>query len=168
MYASLLTLCVCVDSLNLQHVLSYPKGGLVITRHNELKNLTAEILGEVSKNVAIEPLLTPLAGEELPKSSNTSNQARADVSTRGLWIDRQTAFCDVRVFDLLARCHLHDSLPAVHKKNENEMKQEYNQRTLQVKHGSFTPLVFSCFGGMSMECSRFFWHTNERLASRTK
>ena len=56
MYASLLTLCVCVDSLNLQHVLSYPKGGLVITRHNELKNLTAEILGEVSKNVAIEPL----------------------------------------------------------------------------------------------------------------
>ena len=116
MYTSLPILCVCGDSFNLQHALSCPKGGLVITRHNELRNLTAEILGEVCKNVVIEPLLTPLTGEELPKSSNTSNQARADVSARGLWINGQTAFCDVRVFNPLARCHLHHSLPGVHKK----------------------------------------------------
>ena len=111
---------------------------------------------------------TPLTGEELPKSSNTSNQARADVSARGLWINGQTAFCDVRVFNPLARCHLHHSLPAVHKKNENEKKREYNQRILQVEHGSFTPLVFSCFGGMSRECRCFFSHTAERLANRRK
>ena len=168
MYSSLLTLCVFGDLFNLQHALSCPKGRLVITRHNELRNLTAEILGEVCKNVVIEPLLTPLTGEELPKSSNTSNQARADVSARGLWINGQTAFCDVRVFNPLARCHLHHSLPAVHKKNENEKKREYNQRILQVEHGSFTPLVFSCFGGMSRECRCFFSHTAERLANRRK
>ena len=137
MYTSLLTPCVCGDSFNLQHALSCPKRGLVITRHNKLRKLTAEILGEVCKNVVIEPLLTPLTGEELPKSSNTSNQARADVSARGLWINGQTAFCDVRVFNPLARCHLHHSLPAVHKKNENEKKREYNQRILQVKHLCF-------------------------------
>ena len=107
------TLCVCGNSFNLQHALSCPKGGLVITRHNELRNLTAEILGEVCKNVVIEPLLTPLMGEELPKSSNTCNQARADVSAGELWINGQTAFCDVRVFNPLARCHLHHSLPAL-------------------------------------------------------
>ena len=82
-YTSLLTLCICGDSLNLQHALSCPKGGLVITRHNELRNLTAEILGEVFKNVVIEPLLTPLMKQELLKSSNTSNQARTDVPARG-------------------------------------------------------------------------------------
>ena len=92
-------LCVCGDLFNLQHALSCPKGELVITRHNELKNLTAEILGEVCKNVVVEPLLTLLTGEELPKSSNTYNQAMADVSARGLWINGQTAFCDVRVFN---------------------------------------------------------------------
>ena len=113
------------DSFNLQHALSCPKGGLVITRHNELKNLTAEILGKVHKNVVIEPLLTPLTEEEFPKSSNTSNQARVDVSARGLWINRQTVFCEVRVFNPLARCHLHHSLPAVHKKNESKKKWEY-------------------------------------------
>ena len=126
MYTSLLTLYVCGDPFNLQHALYCPKGGLVITRHNKLRNLTAEILGEVCKNVVIEPLLTPLTGEELPKSSNTSNQARADVSAR-LWINEQTAFCDVRVFSPVATCLLHHSLPAVYKKNESKKKREYNQ-----------------------------------------
>ena len=80
----------------------------------------------------------------------------------------QTAFCDVKVFNPVARCHLHHRLSAVHKKNENEKKREYNQRILQVKHGSFTPLLFSCFGGMNRECSRFFSHTAERLVNRRK
>ena len=79
MYTSLLTLYVCGDSFNLQHALSCLKGGIVITRHNKLRKLTTEILGEVCKNVVIKLLLTPLTGEELPNSSNTSNQARADV-----------------------------------------------------------------------------------------
>ena len=105
------TLCVSGDSYNLQHTLSCSKGGLVITRHNKLRNLTAEILDEVCKNVVIKPLLTPLMGEELPKSSNTSNQARADVL-------EGYGFCGVRVFNPLARCHLHYSLQTVHKKNE--------------------------------------------------
>ena len=86
------TLCVCGDSFNLQRALSCPKGGLVITRPNELRNLTDEILREVCKNVVIEPLLTPFTGEEFPKSSNMSNQARADVSTRRLWITGKRSF----------------------------------------------------------------------------
>ena len=162
------TLCVCGDSFNLQHALSCPQGGLVITRHNEMRNLTSEILGKGCKNVVIEPLLTLLTGKEFPKSSNTINQTSTDVSARGLWINGQTAFCDVRVFNPLARCHLHHSLSAVHKKNENEKERKYNQRILQVEHGSFTPIVFQCFGGMSWECSRFFLHTAERLANRGK
>ena len=164
----LLTLCVCGDLFNLQHALSCPKGELVVIRYNELRNLTPEILGEVCKNVVIKSLLTPITGEELPKSSNTSNQARADASARVLKINRQTVFCDVRVFNPLVRCHLHHSLPAVHKKNENERKWEYNQWILQVEHGWLIPLAFSCFGWMSRGCSRFFSHTTKRLANRRK
>ena len=78
------TLCICGDSFNLRYASSCPKGGLVITIHNTLTNITAEILGEVYKNVVIEPLLTPLMGEEFPRFSNTGNQARRDVSAGGL------------------------------------------------------------------------------------
>ena len=48
------------------------------------------------------------------------------------------------------------------------MKREYNQRILQVVHGSFTSLVLSCFGGMSRKCSRFYSHTAERFANSRK
>lgn len=82
----------------MQHVLFCPKGGLLILDIKS-ENLTAGILGEVTKNVVIEPLLTPLTGEEFPKSSNTGNQARADVSARRLWIDGQMAFPDVRILN---------------------------------------------------------------------
>ena len=37
-----------------------------------------------------------------------------------------------------------------------------------MEHGLFTRLVFSCFEGMSRECSRSFSHTAERLANRRK
>ena len=90
------------------------------------------------------------------------------MSAGGLSINRQTTFCDIRVFNPLARCHLNHSLPAVHKKNENKKKRECNQRILQVEHGSFTPLVFLCFGGMSRECSCFISHTAEHLPNRRK
>ena len=44
--------------------------------HYKLRNLRAEILGEICKNVVIEPLRTPLMGGEFPKSSYMGNQAR--------------------------------------------------------------------------------------------
>ena len=58
----------------MQRALSCLKGGLVITRNNELRNLTAEILCEVSKHVVIELLLTPLTGEKLQIRATTQEQ----------------------------------------------------------------------------------------------
>ena len=72
--------------------------------------------------------------EEFPKSSNTGNQARADVSARELWMNGQTAFRDIRILNPLARCGLHHSLSAVHKKNENRKKRKYKQQILHVEH----------------------------------
>ena len=98
------TLCVRGDSFNLQHALSCPKGLLVFTR---LRNLTAEILGEVCKNVVIELLLTPLTGK--------------DFLTLQIRATKQEQMCQLEGYGLMSR-----------------------------------------------ECSRFFSHTAERLASRRK
>ena len=60
-----------------------------IMRHNEIRDLTASLLGEVCGDVQIEPTLIPLSGEaQLGKSANTSSEDRMDVSARGFWGDR--------------------------------------------------------------------------------
>ena len=54
----------------------------------------------------------------------------------------------------------------IHEINENEKKVKYGARVLEIEHGSFTPLVFSCFGGMSQECSYFCKRLSEKLAEK--
>ena len=88
------------------------KGGFVSIRHNDLRDLTANMLSEVCKDVEIEPKLTPLTGEVLgSRTANTTNQARLDIRARGVWERGQQAFLDLRVFDpnacviLINRCN---------------------------------------------------------------
>ena len=66
------------------------RGGLVIQRHNEIRDLEAELLDMVFYDVAIEPSLEPLAGEEFNGGENTAPDARLDVHCRRFW-ERQRA-----------------------------------------------------------------------------
>ena len=163
------TTCSCGCAFNAQHALTCPKGGFIINRYNELRDLTAEILDEICSDVKIEPLLQPKNGEIFSKRSTIrTDDARADVAARGFWTRGQMAFVDVNVFNPLAKCHRNQTLEAVHRKNENDKKRNYNDRIINVHHGSFTPLVFSCYGGMSRECSRFYTHAAELLSEKRK
>ena len=94
--------------------------------------------------------------------------ARVDVAARGFWIKGQKAFMDVRVFNPLAKTYLSGSLEAAHRRNEQEKKRKYAERIIQIEHGSFTPLVFSCLGGMSRVCSHFYTRLSELLAEKRK
>merc|ERR1711928_8583 len=73
---------------------------------------------------------------------------------------------DVKLEQQLAKCHRSKPLTKVHEINEKEKKVKYAKRVLEVDQGSFTPLVFSCFGGMSRECSFFFKRLAEKLAEK--
>ena len=76
------------------------------------------------------------------------------------------AFFDIRVFNPFAPSYFNSTIKAAHKTNENSKKREYNDRILQIEHGSFTPLVFSTFGGMSVECSNLFNKVAEKIAEK--
>ena len=54
-----------------------------------------------------------------------------------------------------AQSNQNASTKEIFKKHENAKKREYNERALEVEHGSFTPLVFGTNGGMGDECSTF-------------
>ena len=56
--------CVCGAKFDIQHALTCLNGGFIGIRHNNIRDFTAEILNEICQDVAVEPLLTPLTGEQ--------------------------------------------------------------------------------------------------------
>ena len=159
--------CVCNKPFDVSHALSCKKGGFVTLRHNEVRDITAEMLNEVCRNVSKEPALQPLTGESFAeRTANISNEARVDISARDFWTRGQQAFFDVRVFNPFAKHYVNKSVAKSFQINENEKKRSYNHRVQEVEQGSFTPLVFSTSGGMSRECGTFYSRLAEMISEK--
>ena len=159
--------CVCGETFSVEHALNCKKGGFISSRHNEVRRITAELLREVCIDVEEEPLLQEITGEVFKrKTTKVDKEARLDISARGFWMRGQKVFCDVRVFNPLTKCYRTKTLAKVHELNEKEKKVKYAARVVEVENGSFTPLVFSCFGGMSRECTLFFKRLSEKFADK--
>ena len=159
--------CVCGNPYLVEHALNCKKGGFVSSRHNEVRRITADFLKEICIDVEEEPLLQDVTGERFKaKTAKIEKDARLDIGARGFWMRGQKVFCDVRVFNPLAKCHRSKPLAKIHEAHEKEKKVKYAARVLEIEHGSFTPLVFSCFGGMSRECSYFYKRLSEKLAEK--
>ena len=157
--------CVCGKAFTCNHAMICKKGGFITLRHNELRDITQEMLTEVCKNVESEPLLQPLSGEKLKyQTSITENNARLDLSALGFWTKGQRAYFDIRVFDPVAQSHIDQSLEAAHVKQENEKKHQYEDQVINVEQVSFTPLVFTITGGMSRNTRKFFSRLGEMMA----
>ena len=123
-------------------------GGLTFIRHNKLHGNTAEWLGKVCYDVAIEPPLQHLTGETIvPATANRQDEARADIYMRGFWGRRQGIFFDVRVFHLNAPSYRNLTIPSIYRCHEQEKKREYGDHVHEVEKASFTPLVFATTGG---------------------
>ena len=63
--------CSCGSNFTVQHALSCPMGGFPTLRHNEERDLTADLMAEVCHDVCTEPTLQPLimTGETLTGAS---------------------------------------------------------------------------------------------------
>ena len=142
--------CVCGSGFTIEHALSCLRGGFPSIRHNEIRNITADLLNEVCHSVGIEPSLQPVTEEQFEhRTAIRDDGARLDIVAQSFWgRDRQSAFFDVRVFNPYAPCYRNSSLAQCYRKNELEKKRAYEERVHEVEHGSFSPLVFSAAGGM--------------------
>ena len=99
-----------------KHAISRRKGGFITLRHNELRDNTAEMLEEVSR----EPALQPLSGEI---KGSQSDKVRSDISTIRFWIRGQRAFFDNTAFDPNAQRHQSKTLRKCYKINEQENRE---------------------------------------------
>ena len=136
------------------------RGGFVIQRHNELRDLEAELLSMVCKDVVTEPVLQDVEGEQLTRESNKAQDTRLDIHARGFWEPQRSAFFDVRVRHPNA-----DLEPQqIYRLHENEKKRQYSSRVLDIEHRTFTPLIFTTTGGMGKECLNYHSRLAELIA----
>ena len=155
--------CVCGHQFTVDHALSCPREGFPSIRHNEIRDITADLLSEVCHNVGTEPCLQPITGEQLTYSTaNREDGARLDMVAESFWgRNRQRAYFYVRVFNHFAQSYLNTSLAQCYRRNELGKKREYEERVREIEHGLFSPLVFSTTGGMGNTATVVY----KRLAS---
>ena len=158
--------CVCGESFNTDHAMICRRGGFIIQRHNELRDLEAELLNIVCNDVQIEPVLQEINGEALNSGSNKSPDARLDVHARGFWERQRSAFFDVRVCHPNAESYRDLTPKQIYRTHENEKKRMYTRRVTDIEQGTFTPLIFTTTGGMGEECQRYHSRLAELLANK--
>ena len=136
-------------------------------RHNAVRDVEADFLRTICKDVSIEPGLIQLTGNEgLANGSNTEDNARLDVACRGFWAPLQKSFLDIRFTHPNAPSNKNRKLKPLLKSHENRKKTEYNDRVLQVEHASFTPLVFATNGAMGEEAERYHAVLAEKMSEK--
>ena len=122
--------CVCGKQFSVEHAMNCHRGGLPSIRHNEIRNITADLLSEVCHCVGLEPTLQPVTDERLThRTANSEDGARLDIVAESFWggIDRQCTFFDVRVFNPFAQSHQNIPLAQCYRKNEMEKRRAYDE-----------------------------------------
>ena len=123
------------------HAVVCKQRGFIDQRHNELRDLEAELLSSVCSDVRMEPILQDISGEQLSRGTNSAPDARLDIHARGFWERERAALFDVRVCHPNANSYRKMESQQVDRIHENEKKRQYSRRVLDVEQGTFTPLV---------------------------
>ena len=135
----------CGAPTSVAHALSCRKGGLVIRRHNEVRDALGEMMAMAfGQQIVKEPIVKeadPECGE---------GGLVADLAVRGLWQSQSEALLDIRVVDTDADSYCRRPVSAVLKSAEEEKKRKYND-AVEARRGSFSPFVVSVDGFVGVE-----------------
>ena len=72
-----------------------------------------------------------------------------------------------RVTNANAKSQSKINLQTVLKKHEREKKRSYNERVMNVEQGTFTPLIFTVYGGTGSECTAYHKNLADKISSKT-
>ena len=127
---------ICRNTFTVDHTMVCRRGGFIIQRHNELRDLEADLLNIVCHDVQVEPVLQEITGEvekKLTRGTNQAPDARLDVHARGFWDRQGSAFFDVRVCHPNAESYKDLTIQQIYRKHEYEKKRLYANRVLEVE-----------------------------------
>ena len=156
--------CGCGQKNSVDHTMICKKGGYVAMRHNNLRDINAEMQREVCRDVVVEPQLLPLTNEEV--EGVQGDRAAPDISSRGMWSTFERTFYDVRVLHPNAPSYQQTDLNQLYRTHELEKMRKYNARVMTVERGSFTPLIYTTYGGWGPQATRYHKRMAEKIATR--
>ena len=145
----------CDAPFSLDHALVCRKGGLIIQRHNEVRDAVGDLAALVWGRVISEPVVRDALVD--------SEALIADLGVRGVWEPQAIALFDIHVVDTDARSYLSHSPSTVLALAEAEKKRKYCDACTE-RHATFTPLCFSVDGLVGDEAACFLKHLGRSLS----
>ena len=146
----------CQSQFTLWHALACRKCGLLILRHNEIRDALGDLASLVWKDVERER-------ESVIREYNAQDETPAliaDLFCRGVYVRQGGASFDIRVSDIDAISYQNRSPMSVLHSAEVEKKTKYSD-ACQERHMSFTTLVVSVDGMLVLEFVSFLRRIGE-------
>ena len=114
-----------------------------------------------------EPPLQTLDGETFSANATlTGDNAHPDVRAKGFYRPGLNSYFDIIFFNPNSESYLSSSTEKIYERAETQKRRLYNERILNVEHGSFCPLVYSVTGGSGPEARTFFTSLCEKWRIR--
>ena len=161
-------MCKCHKKFDLQHALDCHLGGLRTIQHNEARDTMAQFMRDAGYSpVEIEPKLQPLSGEEFKyKTTNRDEEARSDIKCYSFWTHMRQAYFDIKVVSPYARSYVNLKPATLFRNAELSKINQYRPRILEIEHADFTPLVFTCAGGIAPSSQLVLKRLAERISDK--
>eukprot|EP00978_Attheya_sp_CCMP212_P019465 scaffold54527_cov24-Attheya_sp.AAC.2 len=162
-------------AISVGYTLQCKTGGLVIMRHNEVKDELRYLAGITTSSNAVRD--EPLSNQGHPATGGVAANAnanpqpndqqatpeglRGDLLVRGVWSKRTSCIVNVRICDTDSNSYLSSTPEKVLRKKELEKKKKYLQPCLDSRR-DFTPCVLLVDGMLATEAKEL----NKRLAGK--
>jgi ribonuclease HI len=160
--------CACGGEKSLVHASHCAKGGLVMLRHNAVRNLLASWGHQLGPTV-MEPELTPVEGRTFSrKTVNTADEARSDVLLmEGIFGSSfRMAFIDVLVIAQEAPSHASHPIESVLRDGEVRKTRQYSERVREIEGGDFVPFVATDAGLLAPQAHHLLQLLADRIATK--
>ena len=103
----------------MDHFLIYRKGGLIIQRHNEIRDAIGDLAALVWGSVRHEPIVQDA-------QDDSGEVLIADLGVRGVWLPQSEALFDIQIIDTDDQSYLSQPPISVLLTSENEKKRKYS------------------------------------------
>jgi hypothetical protein len=138
----------CGQHFDITHALKCKKGGVIIRRHNEVRDALCDLSALLWTNIRKEPVV-----READDANNISALV-ADMGVRGVWEAQRETLFDIRVTDTDALSYGNQQVRSVLDQAENQKRRKYATACEQ-RRVAFTPFVTSVDGALGREARSF-------------